>query len=94
MPTGLETRSELSRGWAAESTLARLGEPSTVSSEFTSQELDVLAEVRRGRRNKEIALSLSLGITDGGVRYHLKNIYRKTGVSSRLGAVRYAEVLL
>ena len=74
---------------AAESTLARLGEPSTVSSEFTSRELDVLAEVRRGRRNKEIALSL--GITDGGVRYHLKNIYRKAGVSSRLDAVRYAE---
>ena len=73
---------------AAESTLVRLGEPSTASSEFTSRELDVLAEVRRGRRNKEIAGAL--GITDGGVRYHRKNIYRKTGVSSRLDAVRYA----
>ena len=49
----------------------------------------MLAEVRRGRRNKEIASAL--GITDGGVRYHLKNVYRKTGVSRRLAAVRYAE---
>ena len=75
---------------AAENALSHLGEPNTpASAEFTPRELNVLAEVRRGRRNKEI--DSALGITDGGVRYHLKNVYRKTGVSRRLAAVRYAE---
>ena len=75
---------------AAENAFSHLGGPNTpASAEFTPRELNVLAEVRRGRRNKEIASAL--GITDGGVRYHLKNVYRKTGVSRRLDAVRYAE---
>ena len=75
---------------AAESALSHLSEPNApATTEFTPRELNVLAEVRRGRRNKEIARAL--GITDGGVRYHLKNVYRKTGVSRRLDAVRYAE---
>ena len=75
---------------AAETVLSHFGEPScSRSQQFTPRELDVLAEVRRGHQNKAIAGTL--GITDGGVRYHLKNIYRKTGVSRRLDAVRYAE---
>ena len=75
---------------AAESALSHLSEPNApATAEFTPRELNVLAEVRRGRRNKEIPRAL--GITDGGVRYHLKNVYRKTGVSRRLDAVRYAE---
>lgn len=74
----------------AEAVLSHFGEPSrSRPQEFTPRELDVLAEVRRGHRNKTIANAL--GITDGGVRYHLKNIYRKTGVRRRLDAVRYAE---
>ncbi len=40
----------------------------------------------RGLRNKEIAKGL--GITEHGVRYHLKNIYRKTGARGRIDAVR------
>ena len=75
---------------AAEALLPHVGKPDAAASpEFTPREMDVLAEVRQGRRNKEIASAL--GITDGGVRYHLKNIYRKTGVSRRLDALRYAE---
>ena len=74
---------------AAESMLVSLGKPpATITPEFTSRELEILAEVRNGRRNKEIAEHL--GITDEGVRYHLKKIYRKTGVSRRNDAVRYA----
>ena len=72
-----------------ESVLASLGKRSaTVAPEFTSRELEILAEVRRGQRNKEIAEHL--GISDEGVRYHLKKIYRRTGVSRRNDAVRYA----
>ncbi len=75
---------------AAEETLAHLGEPSSPDPPaLTPRELEVLAGVCHGRRNKEIASAL--GITDGGVRYHLKNIYRKIGVSRRLEAIRYAE---
>ncbi|MYD87709.1 MAG: DNA-binding response regulator, partial [Acidobacteria bacterium] len=34
-----------------------------------------------------------LGITDEGVRYHLRNIYRKTGTTSRAEALRCAKSL-
>ena len=73
----------------AESMLTSLGQPTaTVAPEFTSREVEILGDVRCGQRNKEIAEHL--GITDEGVRYHLKKIYRKTGVSTRNDAVRYA----
>ena len=55
---------------------------------FTLREVQVLQEVQQGHRNEEVGKRL--GMTLDGVRYHLKNIYRKTGVSSRTGAVRYA----
>ena len=32
-----------------------------------------------------------LDLTDEGVRYHLRNIYRKTGASKRSEVARYAE---
>ena len=74
----------------AKSMLAQVVEPSRVTQEhFSSRELEVLVEVGRGLRNKEIASHL--GISDEGVRFHLKNIYRKTGSSNRMDAVRYAQ---
>ena len=48
-------------------------------------------EVEHGLRNEEIASRL--GISGAGVRYHLRNIYRKTGASKRADAVRYARSL-
>ena len=86
----LETKLDAEVRSAAEETLSLLGEPSAAGPpEFTPRELEVLAGVRSGRRNKEIAKAL--GITDSGVRHHLRNIYRKIGVSRRFEAVRYAE---
>ena len=74
---------------AAESMLASLDKRSaTAEPEFSPREQEILAEVRYGRRNKEIAAQL--GITEEGVRYHLKKIYRKTGASNRSDAVRHA----
>ena len=74
---------------AAESMLSSLDKRAVAADpEFTSREQEILAEVRYGRRNKEIAAQLR--ITEEGVRYHLKKIYRKTGVSGRSDAVRYA----
>ena len=58
---------------------------------FPSRELEVLAGVRHGLRNKELAGRL--GITDEGVRYHVRNIYLKTGVRARKDLVRYAQSL-
>ena len=77
---------------AAESTLAHLDEPSTLTApEFSPRELEVLTEVKDGGGNREVAGRL--GITAEGVRYHLKNIYRKTRTTRRTDAVRYAQSL-
>ena len=75
---------------AAESMLVQLKEPSPVTaSVFSPREVEVLSGLRHGLRNKEIGTRL--GITDEGVRYHLRNIYRKTGAGKRRDVVRYAE---
>ena len=58
---------------------------------FSTRELDVLSEAARGLRSKEIGGRL--GISDQGVRYHLKNIYRKAGVGKRADAIKYAQSL-
>ena len=77
---------------AAESMLAEVGDTPTAPAPFFSKrELEVLAEAGHGLRNEEIAGRL--GISGAGVRYHLKNIYRKTGASKRADAVRYAQSL-
>ena len=77
---------------AAESALAEVGDTPTAGAPvFSTRELEVLAEVGHGLRNEEVARRL--GISGAGVRYHLRNIYRKTGASKRADAVRYARSL-
>ena len=72
---------------AAESMLAQLGaaEPFPAPA-FTPREIDVLTQLAGGARDREIAARLGLG--EDGVRYHLKNIYRKTNASGRNAAVQ------
>jgi NarL family two-component system response regulator YdfI len=55
---------------------------------LTERELQVLAAVARGDRNKEIALEL--GVTERTVKAHLTNVYNKLGVDSRAAAVSVA----
>ena len=75
---------------AAESTLLQIDAPTApTASVFSARELEVLAGVREGLRNKEIGGRI--GMTDEGVRYHLKNIYRKTGASGRTDVLRIAQ---
>ena len=78
---------------AAESMLVHVGEPATARAPiFSPRERDVLAvlvEVGEDLGNK--AIGTRLGITEEGIRYHLRNIYRKTGSSKREDAVRYAQ---
>ena len=66
---------------AAESMLPHLGERTNLDSGFSPRELQVLVEIRQGRDNRAIADRL--GISEAGVRYHLRNIYRKTGARRR-----------
>ena len=75
----------------AESMVARLDRERPEPPVFSQRELQVLGEVRQGRRNREIAESL--GISEPGVRFHLASIYRKTGVSQRHEAVRSVQSL-
>ena len=75
---------------AATTALARLEGPAAGSGipAFSAREQAVLAELRKGLRNREIADQLR--ISEDGVRHHLKNIYRKTGTRDRSEAVSRA----
>ena len=76
----------------AEAMQARLADAPTDGGQFFSgREIEVLAAAARGLRSKEIGVRL--GISDEGVRYHLKNIYRKAGVGKREDAIEYARSL-
>jgi DNA-binding NarL/FixJ family response regulator len=52
---------------------------------LTDRELEILDEVARGSRNRDIARALHITIKT--VEFHLANIFSKLGVSSRTGAV-------
>jgi two-component system, NarL family, response regulator LiaR len=52
---------------------------------LTGREVEVLRCLTRGRQYKEIADEL--GVTIETVRQHIKNIYRKLNVNSRIEAV-------
>jgi DNA-binding NarL/FixJ family response regulator len=54
---------------------------------LTRRETEVLRALCEGASNQEIALALT--VSDGTVKYHLSNVYRKLGVKGRAGAVRW-----
>lgn len=56
---------------------------------LSSRELEVLTLVATALSNRQIASRLS--ITEGTVKRHLRNIFEKLGVTSRMAAVRKAE---
>lgn len=78
---------ERARGWREQ-----LDEPETPRAPtLTERELAIAQGVESGLRNKEIARRL--GLSENGVRYHLKNIYRKTGARSRVDVARRVKAL-
>jgi len=52
-------------------------------SQLTPREVEIVALVERGLRNRDIARTL--GIQTGTVKIHLKHIFEKTGVRGRYG---------
>lgn len=57
-------------------------------SQLTDREIQILQLAAQGRRNQQIADRLC--VTPQTVKFHLTNIYRKLGVTSRTGASAYA----
>ena len=76
---------------AAEPTVFQ-GTPSALAgagqAALTAKELEVLAQLALARSNREIADAL--WISDQTVKFHLRNLYRKLGASTRTEAVRIA----
>jgi two-component system, NarL family, nitrate/nitrite response regulator NarL len=60
-----------------------------VPGELTPRELDTVRMVARGLRNKAIARQLA--ISEGTVKTHVRNVYRKLGLDSRVAVRCYAE---
>ena len=79
----------------AESVLGSLEEPDArrvnQTPLYTTRELEVMERVAQGLKDKQIARYL--GLTEHGVRYHLKKVFRKIGASSRMDAVQRARNL-
>lgn len=59
-----------------------------VAAVLTAREIEVVRMVARGLRNKEIADLLS--ITEGTVKAHLRTIFEKLAIDSRMKLILYA----
>ncbi len=55
------------------------------ANSLTSSEVEVIKHVSKGMSNSEISKTLSISINT--VKFHLKNIYKKLKVQSRIGAI-------
>ena len=74
---------------AGELTALRAGLDPSLADALTAREVEVLRLLARGQTNLEIARTLV--VREGTIKYHVKNILRKLGATSRADAVsRYA----
>src|SRR5205085_11526204 len=66
------------------------GAAKVAADEFglTTREREILEQIATGRSNKQIAGEFWL--SEQTIKYHLTNVYRKLGVSSRTEAARFA----
>lgn len=72
---------------AAQRWLAGGRQPAHAAPDLSPRELEVLEKLARGLPNAEIAAELM--VSENTVRYHLKNIYEKLGVTNRTEAVAW-----
>lgn len=83
--------SELEQGFV-DMLLNRLRDRQSVASgKLSSRELEVLRLLSAGGSDKRLARQLNL--SEHGVRFHLKSIFKKLGVHDRLSAVAAARQL-
>jgi DNA-binding NarL/FixJ family response regulator len=75
-------------GLALEALLRREAGAREASGILTPRELDLVRLAASGLRNKEIAHRL--GVSQGTVKMHLHNVYRKLGIDSRVSLAMYA----
>lgn len=66
----------------------RVGQPVTSEAELTERERQVLKMIAGGNSNKMIGRKL--GITEGTVKVHVKNLLHKLGLRSRVEAAVWA----
>ena len=66
-------------------TAVRIATDSGLGDALTARELEVLRLLARGQTNLEIARTLV--VREGTIKYHVKNILRKLGATSRADAV-------
>jgi DNA-binding NarL/FixJ family response regulator len=64
---------------------------SSPKPELTPRQLEVLARVIRGKRNKDIAREF--GVSEATIKAHISAIFRILNVTNRIEAARAAEVL-
>lgn len=76
------------QGWVSRSVAERLSsllqEGDSPQNELTPRELEVLQELVTGKTNQEIGLSM--GVSEKTVEKHLRRIFEKMGVVSRVDA--------
>jgi DNA-binding NarL/FixJ family response regulator len=76
-------------GLALERLLAHESRQQRMTQILSARELELARLVRRGARNKVIAIEL--GITEGTVKLHLHRIYKKLGVTSRIELANHVQ---
>ncbi len=64
------------------------GHPDVPRAELSEKQLEVLSQMALGRTNREIARELC--ISPQTVKFHVRNVYRALGVSTRTEALRVA----
>jgi DNA-binding NarL/FixJ family response regulator len=74
---------------AARELLGARRTPSPAAAELTPRETEVLALVRQGLANKQIARAL--GISQATVKAHLTSVFQRIGVTDRVQAAVWAE---
>ena len=72
------------RPWAHGSVAARAGQGNPIAT-LSRTQLRVLAGLKRGLRNKQIAFEM--GVTEKTVKSYMSTLYRKLGVNSRTQAL-------
>ena len=78
--------------WLAPRSSAAPATPALPSKEtLTRKELRILRQLESGHSNKEIAASIF--ISEGTLKWHLHNVYRKLDCKNRSGAVSAARKL-